>query len=139
MCRVYRGIVQPHKKAFLAQRVSVISNRSGTNVRELSSITSHWRRNRLQWESSTTSVISDCNRTTSISSCESSTSEPSQRITHRRVTFSLQPQLTIHEQTDEQEIDVFEDDIVITNPELVNETETDFNENDSASNKEVQL
>lgn len=139
MYRVYRGIVQPHKNAFLAQRVSVLNNHSGENVRGLSSTTSHCRRNRLQRESSTTSVFSDCGRATSISSCDTNTSELSQRITHRKVTFSLQPQLTIHELTDEQEIDIFEDDIVIANPELVNKTETDLNENDSASNKEVQL
>lgn len=133
---MYRGIVQPHKRGFLAQRVSVISDRSGENVHELSSITSHWRRNRLQRESSTTSVISDCGRT-SISSCESSTSELSQRTTHRRVTFSLEPKLTIHEQTDEQENDAIEDCTIITNQELVKEMETDLNENDSSSNKET--
>ena len=130
MYRVYRGILQAHKRVPLAQQACVISNYPGENISEQSSNTLHWRR------SSTTSVISS--KATSISSYESSTSELPQQITHRRVTFSLEPELTIYEQTDyeEQDHDVFEDCIISRS---VNEMETALNKVDSASNKETQL
>ena len=131
---MYRGLLQPHKQ--LVKRVSVVSHTSKENNYKLSSDTSHWRRNRLQRQSSTTSVISDyC--TSSISSCESNTAALPQQ--NRRVAFSINSELTIHEHArEESESDnIFEDCTVITNTELVNEMETDFNKDDPVFDTEI--
>lgn len=121
---MYRGVIQPHKRTLLTQQVSVISRPPvmRQDTYELSGvITSRWKRNRLQRESSTTSVISDDTRGSSISSYESSTSELSQRNTQKKVTFCLNKDLTIHEYTDENE-SVFEEGCtMIANPESVDE------------------
>ena len=126
---MYRGIIQPHKRALLAQRVSVLSHRSvlsRQNTDELSDITSRWRRNRSQRKSSSTSMISDGGRS-SASSCESSTCELPQRNTYRKVTFSLTSDLTIHEHVNESENDnVFDNCIVIAHQEVVAEIETEM-------------
>ena len=128
MYRVYRGILQPHKRTLLAQRVSVIShhpNFSKQNSSDLSNITSHWKKYRLRRESSTASMISE--QSSGVSSCGSSTCDLPQRSAHRRVTFSLNPALTIQEHTNESESDdVFKDCFVMTNAESVNEMETDI-------------
>lgn len=104
----------------LAQQVPVIIHQLEENSSEPLNVTSHRRRNRLHSEFSTTS---DCS-SSSISNRESSTSELSNRNAHRKMTFSPNPDLTIHEHTDESESNVFEDCTVIVNPELVNEMET---------------
>ena len=131
---MYRGMLQPHKQ--LVKRVSIVNHASEESNYKLSSITSRWRRNRLQRQSSTASVISDyC--TSSFSSCESNTSRLPQQ--NRRVAFSLDPELTIHEHTREgiENDDIFEDCTVITNTELVNEMETDLSKDDPVSNSEI--
>ena len=133
---MYRGIIQPHKRSLLAQRVSVISHRSVLSRQNTNELSSH---RRFQRESSATSMISDGGRS-STSSCESSTHEPPQRNTYRKVTFSLTADLTIHEHTNESEADdVFDNCIVISRPEVIKEMEIDLkkdnlvSENDSHS------
>lgn len=72
-------------------------------------------------------MMSDCQGSSiNISSSDSSTPDLQQRNTNRKVTFSLNPDLTIQELSNEcEEVDVFEDCVVITNKESVNEIKTD--------------
>lgn len=57
----------------------------------------------------------------SCSSGEKDTSDISRRGVHRRVTFSLNPSLTIHEDTTDNDEIVRSKDVVITNVEVINE------------------
>ena len=118
---MYQEIIQPHIRPLLGQQVSAISDQSKQNS-ALSDIT---KRDRLHREPSTASMISE--RSSSVVTCESSTCELPQRNAHRRVTFSLNPDLTIKEHTNENESDnVFDSCFVVTSPGSVNEAETNL-------------
>ena len=117
---MYRGIIDPHNRRLLAQQVSVLSHRSSLarqNTDDSLGTTSHWKRNRVQKESTTTSMISDgCNSSDSSSVCELP-----QQSTHKRVTFCLTADVTIHEYLDGND-----DCFVITHSEVVKETESNL-------------
>ena len=133
---MYRGIIQPHKRALMAQRVSVLSRSTvltRQNTDESLSETPHWKRNRIQRESCNASIISDGYKNSS-SSCDSNAYELPQRNTHRRVTFSLTTDLTIHEDANENDDNVFEDCIVITHPAIVEEMEADLKKSLASDN-----
>ena len=118
---MYRGIIEPHNRRLLAQQVSVLGQRSALarqNTDDLLGTTSHWRRNRVQRDSSIASTISDGCK----SSISSSTCGLPQKSAHKRVTFSLTADLTIHERHDGND-DNFDDCIVIAHSGVVQETE----------------
>ena len=132
---MYRGIIQPHKRALMAQRVSILSRSTELtrqNTDESSSATPRWKRNRVQRESSIASIISDGFKS-SVSSCDSSACELPQRNTHRRVTFSLTTDLTINEDANETDDNVFDDSIVITHPVVVEEMEMELKKDNLTS------
>lgn len=119
MYRVYRGIV-PERQTTLSRQISVMNVSSLFPRREgyeLSSINAQWNRQRLSSTSSLASVSSN----DSCSSCETDMSDVSKRCFHKRVTFSLNPSLTIHEHSDNE--DVFEEPFCVTNPEVINKSE----------------
>ena len=123
MYRVYCGIVQPERQATLSRQISAISVNSlfpRQESYELSSINAQWNRKRLSSTSSLVSVSSN----SSCSSCGTDMSDVPKRCFHKRVTFSLNPSLTIHEHSDNE--DVFEEPVSITNAEVINNFPSDF-------------
>ena len=119
MYRVYRGIIQPHKQALLTHQISIINHHSQSvlskhNYEPPSSNTYHWRKCRESSSDSSSSMISD-HRSNSVSSNDSTVYDPPQRNMQKRVTFSLNPILTIHEISIESEGDNVFEDTVITN------------------------
>ena len=100
MYRVYHGILQPARRAALSRQISVINVDSlfpRQENHELSAINAQLNRKRT----SAASLIS-VNSDNSCSSCETDVSDVPKHNIHKRVTFSLNPSLTIHEHVDNE-------------------------------------
>lgn len=129
---MYRGIVQPKRQATLSRQISVIDTSSvfcRQNTYELSSINAQWKAKRLNSVASTCSA-SSCS---SCSSCETDMTDVPKR---KRVTFSLNPSLTIHEHSDTiDDVDHVDhvEELVITNRRIGSEVEAE-NSNNTLSN-----
>lgn len=119
-------MAQPDRRAALSKQISSINDHSVLSSQtsyELSCASDQWNKMRLRRALSTESFSSN----NSCSSCETDTSNISKQTTHRRVTFSLNPSMTIYEHSDNNndDEDTFEKCNVITNKTAVNETETE--------------
>lgn len=119
-------MAQPDRRAALSKQISSINDHSVLSSQtsyELSCASDQWNKMRLRRASSAESFSSN----NSCSSCETDMSNISKH-THRRVTFSLNPSMTIYEHSDnndDDDEDTFEKYNVITNKMVVNETETE--------------
>ena len=116
MYRVYHGILQPGRPA-ISRQTSVVDTRSLSrqDTCDISAINRRW--NRLN---SASSVISESSSYSS--SCENNASDIPKC---KRVTFPINPSLTIHEHSDTDNNNIIGECVVINNEKAVVEIEVE--------------